>query len=898
MVKRSLFIAQFITQFYSERKWMRFLGGFIVGLWMVTGLCFLGGINEPAASVDAELRSPLNQAQIAYESGNLEDAATLLTRLIQIAQANGNTLERAIAQSNLALVRGQQGQWNVANPLITESIALLSASSSSTGYSVERAVLAQTLNIQGRIELGQGRADAAYHTWGQSAEMFQGMGDRQGELRSRIRQAQALQAQGYARRAVDDILRPLEARLRNAPPSSTTVIGLLTLGEALQTVDSLDAARRVTDDALRMAEQIQDRGAIAASHLDLGNIAYAQAKATHHLNRTTNLYETARNHYAQTLQNSGSGSSPHMSALVNSFSLLVESAATSEDAADAVTFWQTTVFPETEGFAVSREGIYARLNLVHHLSCLKRPETCEQSFAPSDSPSWDAIAGMLTTAQQQAAILNDTRAMAYVSGYWGAFYDHTGQPTPALQATEQALVLAKSVNAPDMAYRWYDQLGHLLEQRGDKERAIAAYTGAVQTLKTLRSDLTAVNPEVQFSFNDSIDPIHRKLVNLLLTPPPGQPDNPDNLERARQVIESLQLEELNNFLQAACLDTQDDISLDEIADEQQVAIIYPIILPNRVEIIVRFPQQPLRRYTSFVSETELTRLGDRLRQTLGDQFYSISLDFLSPATEMYTLLIEPLAADLAAAQPETLVFVLDGVLRNIPMAALFDGERYLMEQYAIAVVPGLQLVDPQPLQNQRLQALTFGLTEGRQGFSELPNVENELTAIGNTITSKTWINEAFTRSQFETTVSRDSDPIVHLATHGQFSSNLDETFILSWDEKILVNDLSLWISDRDRPIELLVLSACETAAGDQRAALGLAGMAVRAGARSTLASLWRVDDAATFEIMQQFYQELSTTPGISKAKALQKAQQFILGDRPEFEHPYYWAPFILVGNWL
>jgi CHAT domain-containing protein len=140
-----------------------------------------------------------------------------------------------------------------------------------------------------------------------------------------------------------------------------------------------------------------------------------------------------------------------------------------------------------------------------------------------------------------------------------------------------------------------------------------------------------------------------------------------------------------------------------------------------------------------------------------------------------------------------------------------------------------------------------------------------------------------------------------LATHGQFSSKAEETFILTWDDRINVNELSSLLETTDlrrsNPIELLVLSACETAKGDNRASLGIAGVAVRAGARSTLATLWLVNDEATAQIMVRFYQELSQTT-VTKAEALRRAQELILQDPKYRQHPYYWAPYVLVGNWL
>ena len=282
------------------------------------------------------------------------------------------------------------------------------------------------------------------------------------------------------------------------------------------------------------------------------------------------------------------------------------------------------------------------------------------------------------------------------------------------------------------------------------------------------------------------------------------------------------------------------------------------------------------------------------------QMVFVDYGVLDTAHHLYDLLFpEPLLQDLANSQPDTLVFVPDGALRSVPIAALFDGESYLVEQYSIAITPGLQLLNPQPLQETSLEALTFGLTEAVAEWSSLPYVADEIEAIAQQVPIKSFINEQFTYETFEETLSNSSAPIIHLATHGQFSSRLDETFIQAWNNRISVNDLSRWLqSDRTQPVELLVLSACQTATGDQRAALGLAGMAVRAGARSTVASLWQVDDAATAVFMTEFYQALSTQSG-NKAEALQRAQKHLIEDPDNnFDHPYYWAPFVLIGNWL
>ena len=268
--------------------------------------------------------------------------------------------------------------------------------------------------------------------------------------------------------------------------------------------------------------------------------------------------------------------------------------------------------------------------------------------------------------------------------------------------------------------------------------------------------------------------------------------------------------------------------------------------------------------------------------------------------QIYDWLIRPVEAELTRYEIDTLVFVLDGFLRSLPMGALYDGERYLLEKYSIALSPGLQLF-PEELERSELQALTAGLTAARQGFSALPGVEVEVEQISTEVDSQVLIDGEFTREAFGEKLEARDFGVVHLATHGQFSSNPEETFLLTWDDKIKVNDFDRLLQGKSsgaNPVELLVLSACQTASGDRRAALGLAGFALRSGARSTVATLWSVSDRSTAELMSQFYNRL-TAPNatITKAEALRQAQLTLLKD-PRYNHPYFWAPFVLVGNWL
>ncbi|MDJ0706580.1 MAG: CHAT domain-containing protein, partial [Leptolyngbyaceae cyanobacterium MO_188.B28] len=552
------------------------------------------------------------------------------------------------------------------------------------------------------------------------------------------------------------------------------------------------------------------------------------------------------------------------------------------------------IHAQLDASPVNRTTVYNRINFARSLLSLKQlgdngPKSNNQA------PHWRSIAELLATAVQQAKDLRDQRAEAYALGNLAAVYEHTQQWSIAQDLTQKALQQAQAINAADIAYRWQWQLGRLLKTQGDAPKAIAAYSQAVATVKSLRGDLVAINPEVQFSFREDVEPIYRQLVSLLLEPDQRNDVSQDHLAQARDVIESLQVAELDNFFREACLNAE-SVQIDQI--DQQSAVVYPIMLEDRLEIILRLPQQPLKHYTTALPEDQLQQSIEQLRQKL---VIRSRRSFLPLSQQLYDWLIRPLANDLQTSGVDTLVFVLDGPLQNIPMAALHNGERFLLEDYRIALTPGLQLLDPKPLPKEDLKSLVAGLSQGRQGFAPLSHVPLELEEIESELPNSTvLLDQTFTTQSLQEKIESSPFPIVHIATHGQFSSNAAQTFILAWDNPINVIELDHILQSgfprRESAIELLVLSACETLAGDRRAALGLAGVAVRAGARSTLATLWSVNDEATTELMGQFYAQL-TNPDTTRAEALRQAQLSLLNN-PQYRHPLYWAPYVLLGNWL
>ncbi|MEQ8467225.1 CHAT domain-containing protein [Coleofasciculus sp. E1-EBD-02] len=831
------------------------------------------GQNEPKiATIETKIAdsSPeawVKQGRTFYEAGQYADAVELLEKAAQAYQRQGDTIKQATVLSNLSLAYHQLSLWSEANDAISQSLTLLQTEPNRDVSTHHLNVLAQSLTIQGRLQLNQGQPEPALATWEEATALYNQLGDKTGKLKSQINQAQAMQALGFHRRALA-LLQQVRQTLDNQPDSLTKAVGLRSLGEVLQFVNDLPQARQVLDESLQIARQLESPPDISAALFSLANTTRQQQQV-----------EAALEFYEQAITEAPSPLI-QLQAKLNQLSLLIETGNHQQ---------AQTLIPQIQNqlntLPLSDQAITSRINFAESLIKL---ETRHGTSLHSD------IAQILTMAIQQAETLRDKRLHAYALGTLGHLYEQTNQLQQAQDLTQKALIQTQAIEAWDSLYPWQWQLGRLLKQQGDIQGAIAAYQGAVDTLQSLRSDLVAVNSNVQYSFRKQVEPIYRQLVELLL-PEDDTQTSPEQLEQARHVIELLQIAELDNFFQADCITAQ-PVNIDTI--DQEAAVLYPIILSDRLEIIVHLPNHPLRRYTTFVSQTELKSTLEEFRQALPQR---TSLRFLPLARKIYDWIIKPVAADLAQSEVKTLVFVLNGTLRNIPMAALHDGDQFLLQNYAIALTPGLELLESTPLTEQKLEVLTAGLSESRLDFSALPNVKIELQQIQSFMPGKLLLNQEFTKSTLENTMGNVSFPVVHLATHGQFSSEAEGTFIITWDDKLNVNELSSLLKTTDlrrtNPIELLVLSACETAKGDDQAALGLAGVAVRAGARSTIATLWLVDDATTADLMVKFYQVL-TEDKVSKAEALRRAQLLILQDPKYRKHPYFWTPFVLVGNWI
>ena len=804
----------------------------------------------------------LEQGKQLYDAGKLVEAAQFWEQAAQVFQQSKQQHYEVLSYNYLAIAYQDLGKWEAARSLITQAENILKTVDDSFLY-------AQVLNTQGSLQFNTGQPELALETWQQSEKIYRSLKDVTGIVLSQINQAQALQTLGEYRRAQKQ-LEQINQDLAALPDNLLKARGLRSLGVTLQVVGDLERSQQVLSQSLAIAKLVNSTADIGETFLRLGNTARARED-----------FKAALEFYQQA--SAIGGEHTELEALLNQLSLLIKT----EQNRDAL-----ILLPQIQerlaNLPPSRWGIYAQVNLA-------------ASWMKLSSSKTKDIAQLLATAVKQARELTDTRAQSYALGELGHLYEQTQQFSEALNLTQTALTLAQGVQAEDIAVNWFWQQGRIEKARGNIEQAITAYEQAVDSLASLRQDLLQTNPDVQFSFRDEVEPVYRQLVQLLLQNVDNLPQTIklQRLDKSRKTIEALQLAELENFFREACL-TYKHQPIDKI--DLKAAVIYPILLERRLEVVVSLPGQPLQHYGTNLSSKEESEVFDELRQSLNPAF--LPEEVLPSAQKLYDWLLRPAEKEIELQKIKTLVFVLDGFLRSVPMAVLHDRQQFIIQKYSIALTPGLKLFESPLLPPQQFKDLTACLGEARQGFAELPGVKQEIKQITNYVHGKILLNEKFTRANLQKQIEEVPFSIVHLATHGEFSSKAEDTFLLTWEDRINVKDLDRWLKGASsklsknaprQPIELLVLSACQTAKGDNRAALGLAGIAVRSGARSTLATLWSVQDKSTANLIAEFYR-LLTQNVVSKAEALRQAQLSLLNS-PQYKHPYYWSGFVLVGNW-
>ena len=884
LTKMNLSITRFLV---SLPRWLRYVFLALI----IAIICILTSPVIAKNSPESVINSQESQAQILYTEGQFAESITLLKESLQDYQNNGDQLGKAVILINMALNYQQTGEIQEANKTIVEAMNILQKT---PDYSQSSAIWAQAWDVKASLQLAQGKPEDALLSWQQAEAIYQKLGDSNKAILMGINQGQALQNLGLYKRA-NAVFQNLATTLQNQPDSLTKAINIRNVGGALRVLGDLEKAKSNFEESLRIGQKLQSQEIIASAYLALGNVVSADANvktAQGNIAAAREKKVAAINFY-QKAEVDKTPIQIQIKAKINRLRLLIE-----------IEKWQEAelLYPQIQGLipklSLGRAGIYAQVNFAQSLMKLNEEKPV----------NLQTIAQILAVARQQAEQIQDVRSQSFVLGNLGHIYELTKQWDIAQDLTQKALNLSQSIQAQDITYRWQWQIGRILcqgenecYQQGDIKGAITTYTEAFNTLQSIRGDLVASSADVQYSFKESVEPVYRRLVNLLLqSPEPSQ----DNLKQARQVLESLQVAKLQNFLQQACQDS--NLQLDKVIDtkDKTAAVIYSIILNDRLEVIVREPNNPnLYHYPSAkLSPQEIESTLNHFYKSLQEPgaYEEVQTD----GQKVYNWLIKPIEERLEKSKIKTLIFVLDGSLRRIPMDALYDGEKYLMEKYAVSLALGLQVRDSMPLQRKKMKILAASLIDPPKsvpGFSSLPGVAEEVKEIQKTGITMTWIaDKEFTNQNFNKKLNTAKFDVVHLATHGFFGADRENTFVVTADGKLKIAEFDrLFRTQRksaNEGIELLILSACQTATGNDQEVMGIAGTTVQAGASSAIASLWDLDDQSSVPFIKEFYQHLGE-PNISRAEALRLAQQALLKD-PNYDHPRFWAPYVLVGSWL
>lgn len=729
-----------------------------------------------------------------------------------------------------------------------------------------------------------------------------------------------------------DASAPARAPLRDGPPAR--IDELLRAGDRARAEGDLVRATQLIEEALSAADfegldgetRVAAEGALASLEIDLGRFSQAEARLASAIERAHAIgrpdLELALSHErARALESTapeaaldayldatrrardGGAEAYRGTALANAAHL----AARLSDRAALDEAWLAMTDGERGGDEATPRTAWIRAGrawLVHaaaeraaddapepddgtpsavapHRDALRRAAQAFEAAADGKSPSSDVTASELRGHHALLALARGELGTAEAEAW-------------------SAVRAAQRVDARWLEARWHRLLAHIARQRGDRDQSIERLEAAVARIANGRARPGRQTPaELADGLPDELDDrVHVELVDALLIRAHETTEADaarEDLLRAQAVLESFKAAELRNYFRDECVDAYRAKITGPADVSRRAAVVYPIALPDRLVVLVTHGES-IRQFVVPVSEDRLTSTTRALRRGLTNRTRAL---YRAPARTLHAWIVDPIEAHLATLGVDTLVFVPGGSLRTIPVAALHDGETFLVERYAIATIPGLSLVDPRPLARERIDPLFLGLTEARHGFPALPGVADEIGAVSDTLGGVVRLDEAFTGESVERAFERRAFSVVHFATHARFGATAEDSFLLAWDGPFDLDRLADAVRvfrEREAPLELLLLSACETASGDDQAALGLAGIAVKSGARSALATLWSVGDQASRRIVVAFYDAL-LEPDVSRAEALRRAQRALIED-PTLGHPAYWAPFLLISNWL
>ena len=736
---------------------------------------------------------------------------------------------------------------------------------------------ADEVMAQGTQAFQRGAYEEALGKWKEAAQQYDAQGQAHQQSQALVAAARAAEAMGQLRNALQ-LLELASTLAQKEPDALWRATVLAQLGHTYLTARQLDAASTYLAQAHEIATQVSSPTLTAPLLNDLGILHALQNHPEEALAVFTEAVQLAQQAQLPLVE---------LHARVNAArtNLQLNQPMNSR-------IWADQALEQVNRLQASREKAIGFMNI----GLLYR--RLLPSLPDLHNPLVLRAAGTLQESASLAEQLGDARTLSFALGHLGHLYELEQRLDEALSFTRRAIFAAQSVDAPESLYRWQWQLGRQLAATGKLDEAIASYRQATATLQPIRPSVAVAAADSSWSDENPIRPLFFEQADLLLqraSLTEEQPAATQDLLAARDAIEAYKAAELRDYFKDECVDALQArlTKFDTLA--ANTAVIYPILFTTRLELLVSLPSG-MTRIAVPVGADALTKEIRLFRRTVEKR---TTREYLPHAQQLYDWLVRPLEPEFATQQIATLVFVPDSALRTIPMAALHDGSTFLINKFAIALTPGITLTDPRPLNREKVRVLTAGLTQAVQGFPSLPYVAEEVETLRSLYAADQLIDKDFRAQRLEQELRDGRYGILHIATHGKFSTSVNDSFLLTFDDKLTMSGLDQLIGlfrFRENPLELLTLSACQTGVGDDRAALGLAGVAIKAGARSALATLWFINDEASAELVSEFYRQLRN-PKLSKAQALQIAQQKLLSDRV-YEHPAYWSAFLLLNNWL
>ncbi|MBK1648017.1 CHAT domain-containing protein [Rhabdochromatium marinum] len=761
------------------------------------------------------------------------------------------------------------------------------------------------------------RQTSAIRQW--SAQIDQRDSPAAERIAARLHRAESYRSLAHYRQAKTDYTAALELAEAHGLDLQAA-IATLGLGEVALAQHNNSAAASWLDQATRQARALDKPTLIAASANALGNLKLAQGQKS-----------AAADDYRAALAAARRASD---AGLVASARVNLAAVAGSQSAKRRAL---NAAYQEASALPAGRESVRLLLRIAYLAQ-------------EGGSGSARALARKsLTAAAERAQTAGLQRERAEAIGQFAALADNGSRQARNLLL--QALQLAP-IDAYDLRYQWEWQLARSFESVGDRRHALAAYRRAVGHLEKIRGEIPVEYAEGRSSFRETLEPLYLGLSDLLLQEAAATANagtKQQLLREARNNLEQLKVDELRDYFRDACIQPLRN-QVDTL--DRHTAVLYPVLFPDRLELILSAADQMMQKTLPIARDqvelaAQILALKLRYDQPIEPE-----------AQELYDWLIAPFAPTLRQHRIDTLVFVPDGALRTVPVAVLRSPSGYLIEDYAVATTLGLQLLQPKAFKQARPKTLIAGVSrpgpvvdelpdwwvgamvqqhrralrrgvedsargasvpvQGRGGAAgqtparipraarqemiealSLPGVEAEIDTLATETASEVLRNQDFLLHRFVDEVEQNPYRIVHIASHGLFQGPPEENFIVTYDHKLDMARLAAALKPREldsSPIEILVLSACQTAEGDDRTPLGLSGVALQSGARSALGSLWPVGDAATQQLMANFYAQLAEGK-FSKARALQQAQQEMIHSG-RYAKPSDWSAFILVGNWL